>query len=314
MKILSIRELRKSFGNFEAVKGVSFSVEKGESFSLLGPNGAGKSTIINMMSGLYPPTLGSIEINGINVIKNPKQAQKMIGVVPQEIALYEALSAKENLKFWGRMYNLSGKELEKSVDEVLEIIGLTERAKDKIKTFSGGMKRRVNIGAAILHQPEMLIMDEPTVGIDPQSRNHILDTVKRLNDEGMTIIYTSHYMEEVEYLCERIGIIDHGELIALGTLRELREMIGDRSRVIVTMDKGYSNQVEMKNLLESVVTEKDILIKDHQLTVFHKEPQLILSDIIQLVTSNGKRITSVEIIEPNLESVFLHLTGRSLRD
>ncbi|WP_310200103.1 ATP-binding cassette domain-containing protein [Neobacillus niacini] len=312
--MLSIRELRKSFGNFEAVKGVSFSVEKGESFSLLGPNGAGKSTIINMMSGLYPPTLGSIEINGINVIKNPKQAQKMIGVVPQEIALYEALSAKENLKFWGRMYNLSGKELEKSVDEVLEIIGLTERAKDKIKTFSGGMKRRVNIGAAILHQPEMLIMDEPTVGIDPQSRNHILDTVKRLNDEGMTIIYTSHYMEEVEYLCERIGIIDHGELIALGTLRELREMIGDRSRVIVTMDKGYSNQVEMKNLLESVVTEKDILIKDHQLTVFHKEPQLILSDIIQLVTSNGKRITSVEIIEPNLESVFLHLTGRSLRD
>ena len=238
MKILSIRELRKSFGNFEAVKGVSFSVEKGESFSLLGPNGAGKSTIINLMTGLYPPTLGSIEINGINVIKNPKQAQKMIGVVPQEIALYETLSAKENLKFWGRMYNLSGKELEKSVDEVLEIIGLTERAKDKIKTFSGGMKRRVNIGAAILHQPEMLIMDEPTVGIDPQSRNHILETVKRLNDEGMTIIYTSHYMEEVEYLCERIGIIDHGELIALGTLRELREMIGDRSRVIVTMDIG----------------------------------------------------------------------------
>lgn len=186
MNILSILELRKSFGNFEAVKGVSFSVEKGESFSLLGPNGAGKSTIINLMTGLYPPTLGSIEINGINVIKNPKQAQKMIGVVPQEIALYETLSAKENLKFWGRMYNLSGKELEKSVDEVLEIIGLTERAKDKIKTFSGGMKRRVNIGAAILHQPEMLIMDEPTVGIDPQSRNHILDTVKRLNDEGMT--------------------------------------------------------------------------------------------------------------------------------
>ena len=314
VNILSIQELRKSFGNFEAVKGVSFSVEKGESFSLLGPNGAGKSTIINMMTGLYPPTLGSIEINGIDVSKNPKQAQKMIGVVPQEIALYETLSAKENLKFWGRMYNLSGKELEKSVDDVLEIIGLTERAKDKIKTFSGGMKRRVNIGAAILHQPEMLIMDEPTVGIDPQSRNHILETVKRLNDEGMTIIYTSHYMEEVEYLCERIGIIDHGELIALGTLRELREMIGDRSRVIVTMDKGYSNQGEMKNLLESVVAEKDILIKDHQLTVFHKEPQLILSDIIQLVTSNGKRVTSVEIIEPNLESVFLHLTGRSLRD
>ena len=236
VNILTVQGLKKSFGKFEAVKGVSFSIEKGESFSLLGPNGAGKSTIINMMTGLYPPTSGEIHIKGIDVIKNSKQAQKMIGVVPQEIALYETLSARENLKFWGRMYDLSGKNLDKSVDEVLEMIGLTDRAKDKVSTFSGGMKRRVNIGAAILHQPEVLIMDEPTVGIDPQSRNHILETVKRLNNEGMTIIYTSHYMEEVEYLCERIGIIDHGELIACGTLKELRETIGDRSRILVSME------------------------------------------------------------------------------
>jgi ABC-2 type transport system ATP-binding protein len=314
VNILNVQELGKSFGKFEAVKGVSFSVEKGESFSLLGPNGAGKSTTINMITGLYPPTLGSIHITGVDVIKNPKQAQKSIGVVPQEIALYETLSARENLKFWGRMYDLSGNALEKSVDEVLEIIGLTDRAKDKVSTFSGGMKRRVNIGAAILHKPEVLIMDEPTVGIDPQSRNYILESVKRLNNEGMTIIYTSHYMEEVEYLCERIGIIDHGELIACGTLRELRESIGDRSRIIITLDKERSSDLEISSLLKGLAVEKDILIKDNLLTVFHKEPQAILSELIQLVTKDGTMITSVEIVEPNLESVFLHLTGRSLRD
>lgn len=314
VNILNVRELGKSFGKLEAVKGVSFSVEKGESFSLLGPNGAGKSTTINMITGLYPPTSGSIQITGVDVIKNPKQAQKSIGVVPQEIALYETLSARENLKFWGRMYDLSGNALEKAVDEVLEIIGLTDRAKDKINTFSGGMKRRVNIGAAILHKPDVLIMDEPTVGIDPQSRNHILNTVKSLNQNGMTIIYTSHYMEEVEYLCERIGIIDHGELIACGTLRELRETIGDRSRIIISLDKERSNHLEIIGLLEGLAVEKDILIKDKLLTVFHKEPQAILSELIQLVTKDGTKITSVEIVEPNLESVFLHLTGRSLRD
>jgi ABC-2 type transport system ATP-binding protein len=314
VNILNVQELGKSFGKLEAVKGVSFSVEKGESFSLLGPNGAGKSTTINMITGLYPPTSGSIQITGVDVIKNPKQAQKSIGVVPQDIALYETLSARENLKFWGRMYDLSGNTLEKAVDEVLEIIGLTDRAKDKVSTFSGGMKRRVNIGAAILHKPEVLIMDEPTVGIDPQSRNHILETVKRLNSEGMTIIYTSHYMEEVEYLCERIGIIDHGELIACGTLRELRESIGDRSRIIISLDKERSSDLEISSMLEGLAVEKDILIKDNLLTVFHKEPQAILSELVQLVTKDGTKITSVEIVEPNLESVFLHLTGRSLRD
>lgn len=314
MNILSVHDLRKSFGELEAVKGVSFTVEKGESFSLLGPNGAGKSTIINMITGLFSPTAGAIHINDINVVKNPKQAQKLIGVVPQEIALYETMSARENLKFWGRMYNLSGKALEKSVDEVLEIIGLTERAKDKIETFSGGMKRRVNIGAAILHHPQILIMDEPTVGIDPQSRNHILETVKRLNNQGMTIIYTSHYMEEVEYLCERIGIIDHGELIACGTLRELRETIGDRSRMIIMFNRERADLVKINQTLTSLFLEKDFEVNDSQIVVFHKQPQLILSDLIQGVTETGTKVTSVEIVEPNLESVFLHLTGRNLRD
>jgi len=314
MNMLTVQDLRKSFGSLEAVKGVSFTVEKGESYGLLGPNGAGKSTTINMITGLFAPTSGEIRIKNIDVIKYPKNAQKWIGVVPQEIALYQAMSARENLKFWGRMYDLSGDELEKSVDQVLEIIGLTERAKDKVETFSGGMKRRVNIGAAILHRPELLIMDEPTVGIDPQSRNHILETVKRLNSEGMTIIYTSHYMEEVEYLCERVGIIDHGELIASGTLSDLRETIGNHSRIILTIDKETANVEKITQALSGIFSKRDIQIQDHQVMVFHKEPQLILSDFIQSVTKTGTKITSVDIVEPNLESVFLHLTGRNLRD
>jgi ABC-2 type transport system ATP-binding protein len=314
VNMLTVQDLRKSFGEIEAVKGVSFSVEKGESFGLLGPNGAGKSTTINMITGLFPPTAGTIHVKDIDVIKNAKQAQKWLGVVPQEIALYQEMSARENLKFWGRMYNLSGKALEKSVEEVLEIIGLSDRAKDKVETFSGGMKRRVNIGAAILHRPELLIMDEPTVGIDPQSRNHILETVKRLNGEGMTIIYTSHYMEEVEYLCERIGIIDHGELIASGTLMELRETIGDRSRINLALDSSTNDTGKITAALEGLFFEKDIVLHDNLLTAFHKEPQLVLSEIIQRVTKTGARVSSVDIVEPNLESIFLHLTGRSLRD
>ncbi|WP_164745741.1 ABC transporter ATP-binding protein [Neobacillus mesonae] len=312
--MLKVQDLRKSFGQFEAVKVVSFSVKKGESYGLLGPNGAGKSTTINMITGLFPPTSGTIFLNDIDVVKNPKQAQKWIGVVPQEIALYQEMSARENLKFWGRLYDLSGKELNKKVDEVLEIIGLTDRAKDKVGTFSGGMKRRVNIGAAILHQPQILIMDEPTVGIDPQSRNHILETVKRLNEEGMTIIYTSHYMEEVEYLCERIGIIDHGEVIASGTLHELREKMEDSSRMKLTIDGKPQNTGKITQALENIFSKKEFQLQNNELTVFHKDPQSILSELIQSVTITGTRITSVDIVEPNLESVFLHLTGRNLRD
>jgi ABC-2 type transport system ATP-binding protein len=312
--MLAVRDLRKSYGDFEAVKGVSFEVQEGESFGLLGPNGAGKSTTINMITGLFPPSGGAIQINEVDVIKSPKKAQKRIGVVPQEIALYQEMSAKENLKFWGRMYSLAGKELERSVEEVLDIIGLTDRAKDKVGTFSGGMKRRVNIGAAILHKPKMLIMDEPTVGIDPQSRNHILETVKRLNGDGMTIIYTSHYMEEVEYLCKRIGIIDHGKFIASGTIGELRETIGDRSRIKLTIDKDTANLEAVSEALSQIFSKKDIRIEDGHVMVFHKEPQAILSDLIQSVTKTGSRVSSVDIVEPNLESVFLHLTGRNLRD
>lgn len=314
MEILSVTQLTKRFKDLVAVRDVTFTVQKGESFGLLGPNGAGKTTTIQMITGLFPPTSGNIYIEGIDMVHRPKKAQGLIGIVPQEIALYQTMSAKENLKFWGRMYGLGGSSLDKRVNEVLELIGLTDRAKDKVQTFSGGMKRRVNIGAAILHRPELLIMDEPTVGIDPQSRTHILDTVKRLNEEGMTVIYTSHYMDEVEYLCKRIGIMDHGGFIASGTIQELRETIGERSRIVLEFTSESQMPDNLTATLHPLFPQKDILLRGNQLTVFHKEPQIVLSDLIQLLTELGSEIASVEIIEPNLESVFLHLTGRSLRD
>jgi ABC-2 type transport system ATP-binding protein len=313
LEVLKVKQLTKRFRDFEAVKTVSFSVQKGESFGLLGPNGAGKTTTIQMITGLFPPSSGSIEIAGIDMVRQPKRGQGLLGIVPQEIALYQTMSARENLSFWGRMYGLSGDHLQKRINDVLEIIGLADRAKEKVETFSGGMKRRVNIGAAILHNPELLIMDEPTVGIDPQSRSHILETVKKLNGEGMTVIYTSHYMEEVEYLCEKIGIMDQGEFIASGTISQLRETIGDRSRIVM----NFSGAVELeriKSVLTSEISEKDLLMNQNELAIFHKEPQKILSELIQSVTGAGFEISSVEIVEPNLESVFLHLTGRSLRD
>ncbi|WP_053364529.1 ABC transporter ATP-binding protein [Bacillus sp. FJAT-27251] len=311
--MLVVKGLTKKFKDLEAVKKVAFSVEKGEAFGLLGPNGAGKTTTIQMITGLFPPTSGQIFIDGFDMVKNPKKAQSMIGIVPQEIALYPAMSAAENLKFWGRMYGVTGAELEHRVSDILELIGLKDRAKDKVGTFSGGMKRRVNIGAAIMHKPHLLIMDEPTVGIDPQSRSHILETVKQLNQKGMTVIYTSHYMEEVQYLCQRVGIMDHGVFITSGTIPELRETIGDRSRINLDLASPAEGIVLDAGQLAGI-DQADIVMNPLQITIFHKDPQLVLAGLIQHVTSLGLAIKGVEIIEPNLESVFLHLTGRSLRD
>lgn len=225
MCLVKIENLVKRYDKNTAVKGISFEINKGEVFGLLGPNGAGKSTTISMLSGLLKPTEGKILIDGKDTSKNSMAAKNAIGLVPQDIALYPTLTANENLYFWGRMYNLSGKLLKERVSEVLEIAGLEDRKNETIKSYSGGMKRRINIAAALLHHPKILIMDEPTVGIDPQSRNHILESVKKLNSEGITIIYTSHYMEEIEYLCTRIGIVDNGKLIAIGTKDELKKSV-----------------------------------------------------------------------------------------
>ena len=236
--ILEVQDLVKRFGDFTAVAGVSFDIQEGEVFSLLGPNGAGKTTTISMLSCLLTPTQGDAIIGGHSITKEPMAVKQIIGIVPQDIALYEDLNARENLEFWGRMYGIRGAALKQRVAEVLEQIGLADKAKQRIKTYSGGMKRRVNIGVGLLHKPRILFMDEPTVGIDPQSRRNILDGIKDLNTQGMTVLYTTHYMEEAEELSNRVGIVDHGKLIALGTQKELTQMVGQLEALRLHIPEG----------------------------------------------------------------------------
>ena len=311
--ILEVKDLIKNYGDFQAVKGVTFNIEEGEIFSLLGPNGAGKTTTISMLSTLYTPTSGDATIGGHSITKDPMSVRNVIGVVPQDLALYEDLTAKENLIFWGQMYGLSGKSLTSRVDEVLEQIGLTDKAKDRVKTYSGGMKRRVNIGVGLLHKPKLLFMDEPTVGIDPQSRRAILDTVKDLNQQGMTLLYTTHYMEEAEELSNRVGIIDHGELIAIGTQKELTQQVGETETLILHISENDDAEAlakkfrEIKEVLEANVVNNEI-------SVITPSAKDVLAAVVTKANERGIKIHSIDIREPNLEAVFLHLTGRALRD
>ena len=311
--ILETHDLVKKFGDFTAVRGISFDIQEGEIFSLLGPNGAGKTTTISMLSTLYEPTSGDATIAGHSITKDPLAVKRVIGVVPQEIALYEDLTARENLIFWGQMYGLSGKPLTSRVDEVLEQIGLTDKAKNRLRTYSGGMKRRVNIGVGLLHKPRLLFMDEPTVGIDPQSRRAILDTVKDLNKQGMTVLYTTHYMEEAQELSDRVGIIDHGELIALGTQQELTQQVGETETLILHIGEND----DPRTLADALQGIKDILeanATDHEVSIITPEAEDILAPVVSKANERGIKIHSIDIREPNLEAVFLHLTGRALRD
>jgi ABC-2 type transport system ATP-binding protein len=309
--ILQVSDLVKRFGDLAAVDGVSFAVEQGEVFGLLGPNGAGKTTTISMISCLIDPTSGSIVVDGHEVGRDSTGVKRSLGVVPQEIALYPELSAAENLSFWGKMYGLSGAELKKAVAEALELAGLADRAKERIEKYSGGMKRRINIAAGILHHPKVLLMDEPTVGIDPQSRNHILETVKQLNASGMTVLYTSHYMEEVEYLCDRIAIMDHGKVIALGTLDELRDVVGGMDVVSVEVSGATENVLKAVGAIPGV---EKVEGTEDTIEVLTKSSGTIMGRLVAALESEGARVTSVSVKEPDLESVFLHLTGKSLRD
>lgn len=309
----------------QAVKGIDLQIYKGEIFGLLGPNGAGKTTTISMISGLLAPSSGDATIGGYSITRQPLEAKRLMGYVPQEIALYPELSARQNLEFFGKLYGLSGRDLAKRVDEVLDFIDLTERQKDRVDTFSGGMKRRVNIGIGLLHRPQMVYMDEPTVGIDPQNRRRVLDTVKRLRDEyKMTVLYTTHLMEEAEELSDRVGIIDHGEIIALGTQSALRQQVGEEDRLVFRVDSpkleetllAQLQQVEgVTRALYDAPQESD---KDEKpmgtLTLFAKRGRKALPHIIRDINDAGIEITSVEVREPDLEAVFLHLTGRALRD
>ena len=311
--ILEVQNLVKNYGDFQAVKGVSFNIEEGEIFGLLGPNGAGKTTTISMLSTLYTPTSGDAVIGGHSVTKDPMGVRNIIGVVPQDLALYEDLTARENLIFWGQMYNLSGKSLTTRVDEVLEQIGLTDKAKDRVKTYSGGMKRRVNIGVGLLHKPRLLFMDEPTVGIDPQSRRAILDTVKDLNKQGMTLLYTTHYMEEAEELSNRVGIIDHGELIAIGSQKELTQQVGQSETLILHINENDDPQA----LIPSFKGIKDVLeanVIGTEISIITPSAKDVLASVVSKANERGIKIRSIDIREPNLEAVFLHLTGRALRD
>ena len=311
--ILEVQNLVKNYGDFQAVKGVSFNIEEGEIFSLLGPNGAGKTTTISMLSTLYTPTSGDATIGGHSVTKNPMAVRGVIGIVPQDLALYEDLTARENLIFWGQMYNLSGKSLNTRVDEVLEQIGLTDKAKNRVKTFSGGMKRRVNIGVGLLHKPRLLFMDEPTVGIDPQSRRAILDTVKDLNKQGMTLLYTTHYMEEAQELSNRVGIIDHGEMIALGTQKELTQQVGQAETLILHVGENDDSEA-LATSLKGIQGVQQAEAVDHEVSIVCAEAEDVLAAVVTKANERGIKIRSIDIREPNLEAVFLHLTGRALRD
>jgi ABC-2 type transport system ATP-binding protein len=310
-KAIKVRDLHKDFGEVYAVQGISFDVGAGEIFSLLGPNGAGKSTVISMLSCLLEPTQGEAWVMGRSILREPMAVKAAIGVVPQEIALYEDLSARENLNFWGKMYDLRGAALRQRVDEVLEVVGLTERQKGRVEKFSGGMKRRLNIGIALLHRPQVIIMDEPTVGIDPQSRRNILDSVKDLNRQGMTVLYTTHYMEEAQELSDRIAIMDRGHLIAHGAHEELVKIVGELDRIDLTLNAESERVLESWRATEGV---HQVSAENGTLALLVDDSNLVLPRLFELATQAGVRITSLEIQEPNLETVFLHLTGRALRD
>lgn len=318
---------RKDGGTVHAVQGVSLDIQRGEIFSLLGPNGAGKTTTISMISGLIAPTKGDALIGGYSITRQPLQAKALLGIVPQEIALYPTLTARQNLTFFGQMYGMRGAELQKRIDEVLAFIDLADRANEPVKTYSGGMKRRVNIGVGLLHRPQLIYMDEPTVGIDPQSRRRILDTVLRLRDEySMTVLYTTHLMEEAQELSDRVGIIDHGKVIAIGTQGELTQQVGEEDRLIFSVGAQALNPTLLDtlqnsglNITRATYEQAEVGAAEGEtahakITLYAKRGRTALPQIITRMNELGIGISSVEVREPDLEAVFLHLTGRALRD
>ncbi|HZT65729.1 MAG TPA: ABC transporter ATP-binding protein [Acidimicrobiales bacterium] len=309
--VLTCDGLLKRYGDRLAVDGVGFTVSEGECYGLLGPNGAGKTTTISMICGLVPCDAGSVWVAGRSINARSVAAKAAIGYVPQEVALYPELSAAENLRFFGRLYGLSGAELARRVGEVLETVGLTDRAGDRIEGYSGGMKRRANIAAGLLNHPRLLVLDEPTVGVDPQSRNSILETVESLRSAGLAVLYTTHYMEEAERLCDRIGIIDGGKLVAEGTRRQLVDLVGGRDRVRVAADGDLAAFAQRCRALPGVESAEDV---GDAVELVAADGRRVLRPLIEAADACGVEMWSVEVAEPDLEAVFLSLTGRELRD
>ncbi|MDP5273303.1 ABC transporter ATP-binding protein [Chengkuizengella axinellae] len=311
MSFIQCENVVKRYDDLISVDHLSLSINKYEIFGLLGPNGAGKSTAIKMICGLLKADQGQIFVGGVSVKTNSIEVKKSLGLVPQEIAIYENLSARENVKFFGKLYGLRGEELNSKVDLALEFVGLTERKNEKPIKFSGGMKRRLNIACAIVHQPKLIIMDEPTVGIDPQSRNHILESVRKLNEMGSTIIYTSHYMEEIESICTKVGIIDSGRLIALGTVEELIDQNKMEDKITLIVDFVPN---EMVFELEIHPKIKNVSVNDQTIQVYLNSSETYLQDILFILSKHDVKVHTLKREDPNLESLFLSLTGRSLRD
>lgn len=312
MNIVDIKNVTKRYDDKLAVDNVNLQIKKGELFGLLGPNGAGKSTLISMLSGLIPFDKGEIFIGEKNIKSQSVDAKKYLGLIPQEIALYENLSGLENLKFWGSMYGLRGSELKKRIEEAIETTALKEKIKDKLKTYSGGMKRRLNIACSIMHHPEIIIMDEPTVGIDPQSRNHILEFTKKLNrDYNTTIIYTTHYMEEVEFLCNKLAIIDEGKIIAQGSKEDIKKLISYDEKINIVTEDFNEALILKLNTLKGI---KNVSFLKNTLSLVSDNSSQILSKVIETLVNNNIKIKDMNISSPDLETVFLALTGKALRD
>lgn len=309
--ILEADSLVKRFGDLTAVDGVNVHISEGETFGLLGPNGAGKTTSISIICGLLTADGGTVFVAGEEISPTSTRGRSAIGLVPQDLAIYPDLTAEENLEFFGHLYGMTGEPLRDRVDEVLELVGLADRRDDQTKEYSGGMKRRLNIGIGLLHRPRLLVLDEPTVGVDPQSRNAILESVESLSREGMAVLYTTHYMEEAERLCDRVAIIDEGRIQAEGTRRELVSMVGEKDRVAIEGTGDLTRAAEALRALDGIT---DASASDHRIDVLTTNSSAILPELLSTVAGSGGSITGVEVQEPNLEAVFLHLTGKALRD
>ena len=312
MAFVEVLDLHKQYGSTRAVDGVSFDIREGEVFSLLGPNGAGKSTSIGMLSALIEPTSGDARIAGLSVRGHSAALRRLFGVVPQEIALYEELSAKDNLLFWGRLYGLRGGELRQRIASTLEKVDLADRAASPVRALSGGMKRRLNIAAGLLHGPRLVFMDEPTVGIDPRSRRAVLDLILQLKREGTTILYTTHYMAEAEELSDRVGIIDHGKLLAVGTCAELAASVGGDEQIRVAL----SGKEEGERLSESLRAMPGLSVSSDgaHVTVHAPRVRQLLPRIVDAAASARATLRDIEIRQPDLETVFLAYTGRELAE
>ncbi|MDH5244204.1 MAG: ABC transporter ATP-binding protein [Chloroflexota bacterium] len=309
--LLECRDLRKRYGDRTAVDGISFTIAPGETYGLLGPNGAGKTTTISMLCGLLRRDGGDVTVAGRPVDVGATEAKAAIGYVPQDLAIYPDLTARENLRFFGRLQRLGGRALDQRIDEILALTDLADRARDRVDSFSGGMKRRLNIGIGLLHEPQLLVLDEPTVGVDPQSRNAILASVDELGRAGMAVLYTTHYMEEAERLCDRIGIIDEGRIKAEGTRRELVALVGQKDRVELIVSEAVEPATAA---LATLAPVEEAISGDGRIELVVDQARNHLAHILETATAAGATVKSVEVIEPDLEAVFLHLTGKALRD